>query len=147
MTEMGSGSSSHKGEHAYEEIRLVVWVSLSLFEALDRKQTISCNCIFRENRIPKRTCSMMTLDIRPGQWRQLCREEAAGSKEGRNEWLTTEGGRGEWQTKEEKKGELQQEDMCMYSGGWQGGWDSRSRSSSSHSNNHQEVCLYGYQVA
>ena len=75
----------------------------------------------------------MTLDIRPRQWRELCREEAVGSKEGRNEWLTTKGGRGEWKTKEEKKGELQQEEMYMYSGGWQGGWDSRTRSSSSRS--------------
>ena len=83
------------------------------------------SCIFRETRIAKRNCSIITLDFRPEQWRELCREEAGSRKEGK----------GEWQTTQEERGESRQEERNRYSGGWQGGWeeDSRSRSSSSSS--------------
>ena len=98
-------------------------LSLSLFVHLDIKQTLSHSFFFRENRIPKRNCSIITLDFRPEQWRELCREEAGSRKEGK----------GEWQTTQEERGESRQEERNRYSGGWQGGWeeDSRSRSSSS----------------
>ena len=90
-------------------------------------------CILRENRIAKTNCSIETLDIKPNQWRQLCREEAGGRKKGRNEWQTRE----EWRVK------LRREEQYRFSGGWEGVWeegleggweeDSRSRSRSSSS--------------
>ena len=87
--------------------------------------TLSHRSIFREKRTPKRNSSMITLDIKPEQWRELCREEAGRRKEET----------GEWQTMEERRGELWRTVGNKYSGGWQGYWeeDKRSRSSSSSS--------------
>ena len=68
---------------------------------------------------------MITLDIKPEQWRELCREEAGRRKEET----------GEWQTMEERRGELGRAEWNKYSGGWQGYWeeDRMSRRSSSSS--------------
>ena len=121
---MGSGSSSQEGEHAYEEIRSIGQFLLTLLAALAINQTVIQCCVFRVNRTPKRNCSMITLDIRPEQWRELCREEARSRE-----------GRGEWKMMKEGFGELGKEERYRYSGGWEGCWeeDSRSRSSSSGS--------------
>ena len=74
---------------------------------------------------------MITMDIRPEQWRELCREEAERRKKGRGEWVTTEEGRGE----------LGREEQYRYSGGWQGYWEEDSTSRCSRSSSSMKRCV------
>ena len=74
---------------------------------------------------------MITLDIKPEQWRELCREEAGSRKEET----------GGWQTMEEKRGELGRAEWNNYSGGWQGGWEEDKRSRNSISSSSIKRCV------
>ena len=60
--------------------------------------------------------SIITLDMKPGQWRELFREEA-----GREVW-----GTGDVEERRKVKGEEQ----ATYPGAWQGGWEEQTKSQS-----------------
>ena len=63
--------------------------------------------------MPKRNVSIITLDMKPGQWRELFREEA-----GREVWGTGGG---------EERGEVKGEEQSTYPGAWEGGWEEKQK--------------------
>ena len=104
----GSSSSQHQNkstdedfvEHTYEEI-----------EEQDRRRG--------ENSRFNRNCSIVTLDIKPGEWRRFA--EAQRSKE-----EVGAGGRDVWWGGEDQSSRRR---MARVEGGWreaQGGWDTSS---------------------